>query len=138
MKKLLVVSCLLLVASSSVFAAPAVIGGIRDGLAIGLMIDNPVARNVALRVGIEANSGKQPMMVFFGGRFYLTSTGGMPMSLGLHGVGYTGGSDNKTDVGFGLSFIFDRAFSVPPMFLEFGVDVANTARLQAQVGYKIY
>lgn len=137
MKRLVVVLLVSLVLiSSSLAMTPAVVGGIRDGLAIGLMMNNPVARNVALRLGVEANSGTQPIMVFFGGKFYLTNAGGMPMSLGIHGVGYSG--NNQTDVGFGLSFIFDNAFKIRPMFMEFGIDVANKARLVAQLGYKIY
>ena len=139
MKKTLLVSCLLLVASCSALAMqPEIVGGIRDGLAIGIMADAPIAKNVGLRFGLEANSGKQPMMVFFGGKFYLTNAGSSPMYLGVHGVGYTGGSNNQTDVGFGLSAIFNRAFNVNPMFMEFGIDVASTSRLVAQVGYKIY
>jgi len=117
---------------------PEINGGIRDGMAIGIMADTPVAKNVGLRFGVEANSGQQPIMLFFGGKFFLTSVGRSPMYLGVHGVGYTGGSSNKTDVGFGLSAIFNRAFNVNPMFVEFGIDVASTARMLAQVGYKIY
>ena len=139
MKKLLVVSCMLLVVSCSTWAMqPEINGGIRDGMAIGIMADAPVARNVGIRFGLEANTGRQPVMLFFGGKFYLTNLGRSPMYLGLHGVGYTGGSGGNTDVGFGLSAIINRAFNVNPMFVEFGIDVASTARLLAQVGYKIY
>lgn len=139
MRKLLVVSCLLIVVSCSAWAMqPEINGGIRDGMAIGIMADTPVAKNVGLRFGIEANSGQQPVMMFFGGKFFLTSVGRSPLYLGVHGVGYTGGSSNRTDVGFGLSAIFNRAFNVKPMFVEFGIDVASTARMLAQVGYKIY
>ncbi|MBN2057424.1 MAG: hypothetical protein JW782_01325 [Candidatus Saganbacteria bacterium] len=137
MKKLILSVLALSVLVSSCFAmTPAVIGGIRDGLAIGLMADNPIAKNVALRFGIEANSGNQPLVAFFGGKFYLGAAGSMPLSLGLHGVAYSG--NNNTDIGFGLSAIFDRAFGVKPMFMEIGVDVASKARLQFQLGYKIY
>jgi hypothetical protein len=137
MNKLMIAgSILLIMGSMSLAMQPEVIGGIRDGLAIGMMADTPVAKNVGLRFGLEANTGQQPLMIFFGGKFFLSYVGRSPMYLGVHGVGYTGG--NNTDVGFGLSAIFNRAFNVNPMFMEFGVDVASTARLQAQIGYKIY
>jgi hypothetical protein len=126
----------LLFVSGSFAMQPEVVGGIRDGLAIGIMADTPIATNAGLRFGLEANTGKQPIMLFFGGKFFLTYAGGSPMYFGLAAVGYSG--NNKTDVGAGLSIIFNRAFNVNPMFVEFGVDVAGSARLQAQVGYKIY
>jgi len=137
MKKIIVVSCLLLVISCSAQAMqPIVVGGIRDGLAIGIMAKNSIARNTALRFGLEASTGKQPLIVFFGGKFYLTSMGGSPMSLGVGAVAYSGG--DKTDAGLSLSVIFDRAFNVTPLLFECGVDVANKGRLLAQFGYKIY
>ena len=59
-----------------------------------------------------------------------------PMSLGLGIVGYSG--SNTTQFGPSLSLIFNRAFGVNPLFMQFGIDVVNPAKLQAQVGYKIY
>ena len=139
MKKVVVVLLgLTMLAGASLAMQPEINGGIRDGLAIGIMADAPIAKNVGIRFGLEANSGKQPIMLFFGGKFFLTNVGSSPMYLGVHGVGYTGGTGNQTSVGFGLSAIFNRAFNVNPMFMEFGIDVAGTARLLAQVGYKIY
>lgn len=136
MKKLIVVSCLLLVVSCSAWAMqPAIIGGVRDGVAIGMMAKQSVAKNVAIRFGAELNTGKQPMILFFGGKFYLANMGGSPMSFGIGAVAYAG---DKTDVGVAASVIFDRAFNVSPLFFEFGVDVADKARLQLQAGYKIY
>lgn len=137
MKKIIVISCLLLVISCSARAMqPIVVGGIRDGLAVGIMAKNSIARNVALRFGVEANTGKQPLIVFFGGKFYLTSMGSSPMSFGVGAVAYSGG--DKTDAGLSLSLIFDRAFNVYPLVFECGVDVADKGRLLAQFGYKIY
>ena len=138
MKKLAVILTASILFAGSAFAMrPAVIGGIRDGLAIGFMADSPVARNVGIRFGLEANTGGQPLLAFFGGKFYLTNTSGSPMSLGVGAVAYTG-DHHKTDVGASISVIFDRAFNVNPLFMEFGIDVADSARVQAQVGYKIY
>jgi hypothetical protein len=137
MKKIIVVSCLLLVVSCSAWAMqPIVVGGVRDGLAIGIMAKSAVAKNMAVRFGVEGNTGKQPLIVFFGGKFYLTRMGGSPMSFGVGAVAYTGG--DKTDAGLSLSLIFDRAFNVTPLLFECGVDVAEKGRLLAQFGYKIY
>lgn len=114
---------------------PAIIGGVRDGLAIGMMAKQSVAKNVAIRFGAEVNTGSQPIILFFGGKFYLTNMSGSPMSFGIGAVAYSG---NKTDAGLSASVIFDNAFNVRPLFFEFGIDVANKARLLLQAGYKIY
>ena len=113
------------------------IGGIRDGLALGIMAEQNVARNLGLRYGIEANTGKQPIIVFLGGKFYLTDfSRGMPLSLGLGFVGYFGGK--TTDPGISISIIINRAFNLNPLFIEAGVDAAGSGRLQLQLGYKVY
>ena len=136
MKKIIVVSCLLLVVSCSTWAMqPEIIGGVRDGLALGMMAEGPIARNVSLRFGAEVNTGKQPIILLFGGKFYLTHVGRSPMYLGLGAVAYSG---DNTDAGIAISLVFNRAFNVNPLFIEAGIDVANKARLQLQVGYKIY
>jgi hypothetical protein len=136
MRKLVLAICLLLVVGFSAQAMqPAVIGGIRDGLAVGIMADAPLARSAGIRFGIEANTGNHPILVFFGGKFYLTSMNRFPLSLGLGAVAYTG--DNDTDVGASISLIIDRAFDIEPLFAEIGIDIADSGRLQAQLGYKI-
>lgn len=113
------------------------IGGIRDGLAFGIMGEQNVARNLGLRYGIEANTGKQPVIAFIGGKFYLTDfRREMPLSLGAGFVGYMG--NNKNDYGISLSLIINRAFNVKPLFIEAGIDVAGQGRLQLQIGYKVF
>jgi hypothetical protein len=137
MRKLLLVSVSVMLLASSVLAfQPAIEGGYRDGMAIGLIGKSPVARNVALQIGVEATSGKQPLVGFLGGKFYLSNMGRMPLSFGLAGVAYSG--DAGSEFGVGLSAILDRAFGVRPMFVEFGVDVVGEARAQLQVGYRLY
>ena len=139
MKKILVAVVLLFGLSiQSVYALqPAIIGGVRDGLAIGLMADDQAGRNFGLRIGLEANTGYQPVIFFFGGKFYLTSLGrGIPLSLGLGLVSYFG--RHNADLGFSVSFIFNNLFHRLPLFFEVGVDVVDTGRLQAQFGYKLY
>lgn len=137
MRIILVVSCLLVVVSCSTWAMqPEIIGGVRDGLALGMMAEAPIARNVTLRFGAEANTGKQPIILLFGGKFYLTHVGRRtPMYLGLGIVAYSG---DNTDAGVAISLVFNRVFDINPLFIEAGIDVANKARLQLQVGYKIY
>ena len=136
MRKIMVVSCLLLVVSCSAWAMqPELIGGVRDGLALGVMAESPLSSNVTLRFGAEANTGPQPIILFFGGKFYLSYVGRSPMYLGLGAVAYSG---ETTDAGIAISLVFNRAFNVNPLFIEAGIDVANKARLQLQVGYKIY
>jgi hypothetical protein len=137
MKKTLVVGCLLLVVSSSVWAATTeIVGGIRDGAALGLQLESAAARNLTVRGGIEFCTGKQPVIAFLGGKIPLTSLGRMPLALGIGFVGYFG--SNKTDAGVSLTFIFNRFLEITPLFLEVGVDVAGQGRLVAQLGYKVY
>src|SRR3989344_6604802 len=137
MRKLLVVSCLLLVVGCSSWALqPSIIGGVRDGLALGIMADEGVSKNVGIRFGAEADTGKNPLIVFFGGKFYLMNVGKRyPMSLGLGVVGYLGG--NKSEAGVSISLIFGQAFDIKPLFIEAGIDVAGSGKLQLQAGYKL-
>ena len=125
-----------LLVGGSFAATPEIIGGIRDGAAIGLQLEDGVARNMTLRGAIEFDSGKQPIIAMLGGKIPLTYIGHMPLALGLGFVGYFG--DGKTDAGVALSFIFARFFDIQPLFFELGIDVAGQGRLQAQLGYKIF
>ena len=138
MKKIIVFATLLVILFANVSSAfqPSIIGGIRDGLAIGFMADGPLAKNVGLRVGLEGNTGRQPLILFLGGKFYLTSIDHALMSLGLGMVAYTG--NNDTDVGGSFSLIFNRALGITPLFFEIGFDIVETARIQAQLGYKLF
>lgn len=138
MKKLLS-GCLFLVLMFGCAQAAQVslIGGVRDGLAFGIMADQSVAKNLGLRYGIEANTGRQPIIGFLGGKFYLTSLGRtMPLSLGLGAVVYVG--QGKTTPGLALSVIIERAFNLPQLFIETGIDACDQGRFQLQLGYKIY
>ena len=139
MKRLVIVSLLtvLLLAEGSLAMQPAIIGGIRDGLAIGFMGEQAVGRNFGMRVGLEANTGGQPIIFFFGGKFYLANIGRrMPMSLGVGLVSYFGHHD--PDYGLSISLVFNNFFDVKPLFFEVGVDAVGRGRLQAQLGYKLY
>ena len=139
MKKILLIGCIavLLLAEGALAMQPAIIGGIRDGLAVGFMGDQQVGRNFGLRIGLEADTGSQPIIFFFGGKFYLANIGRrMPMSLGVSLVSYFG--NRNADIGLGLSFIFNNLFDLKPLFFEVGVDAVGRGKLQAQFGYKLY
>ena len=136
MKKIIVVLVFsLFVINHSAWAMqPAVIGGLRDGLAVGIMADQHAAQNVEIRYGIEACTGKQPIILFVGGRFYLLSIQERyPLSLGIGAIGYFG---EKSNAGVSLSFIFDRVFDIKPLFIETGIDIVGSGRFMLQVGYK--
>ncbi|OGB87818.1 hypothetical protein A3H38_03745 [candidate division WOR-1 bacterium RIFCSPLOWO2_02_FULL_46_20] len=134
-KVLLLVLLVLFPAGVALAAVPEIVGGVRDGAAIGLQLESSVARNLTLRGAIEFNSGRQPVVACLGGKIPLASLGRMPLGLALGLVGYFG---NNSDVGFSLSFVLNRFFDLQPMFLELGVDVAGRGRLLAQIGYKVF
>ncbi|MFA5113553.1 MAG: hypothetical protein WC529_04575 [Candidatus Margulisiibacteriota bacterium] len=128
------VALLVILFSSECLAyQPAVIGGIRDGLALGLMAENSLNSNTALRFGFEANTSNTPGIVFVGGKWFLSNLrGGSPMFISGGLVGYLG---NNTAAGPYISLIFERLLDVAPLFLEVGIDAAKSGRLQFQVGY---
>jgi len=145
MKKILLVGILLMVAvlGQAAFAVtPALIGGVRDGLAIGIMADAQTKNsNLGIRYGFEANTGGNPIILFFGGKFFLTNIEAKtPLSLGLGLIGYLGASSSgdykDSNLGISVSAIFDRPFGIEPMFIETGIDIAGTGRLQLQAGYR--
>ncbi len=138
MKKV-VLGCFLiaLLYGSAQAAQLSVLGGVRDGLAIGIMGDQSVARNVGLRYGVEADTGNQPVIAFLGGKFYLTNVARqLPLSLGAGVVAYVG--QGKTTAGLSLSLIIERAFNLPQLFIETGIDACDQGRFQLQLGYEIY
>ena len=138
MKKLILVPIMLLLCSQLVGAVQLeLVGGIRDGLAFGVMGEQTIARNLGLRYGVEANTGQQPAIIFIGGKFYLTDFRyEMPLSLGVGFVDYAG--NNGNNAGVSLSLIINRAFNLKPLFIEAGVDIAGSGRMQLQVGYKVF
>lgn len=138
MKKTVILIAMLIFAAGAASAMqPAVIGGVRDGVAIGFLAEDQVGRNFGIRMAIEADTGKQPILGMLGAKFYLASLGKKPyLSFGLGVVAYGGG--NKTSVGAAISFIINRAFDITPLFAEIGVDACDSGRLQAQLGYKLF
>jgi hypothetical protein len=117
-------------------AVTEIVGGVRDGLAVGLQLEAGVARNLTARGAIVFNSTNQPLTGLLGVKLPLASMGRMPLSLGLGLVGYFG--NNHTDVGFSLTFILNRMLDLEPLFLEVGIDAAGKGRPVVQLGYKVY
>ena len=127
---------LVLLFGSQCFASfrPAVIGGIRDGAALGLMLESGPTNNATLRLGFEANTGSTPGILFVGGKWLLSSIySRYPMFISGGLVGYLG--NTNSDAGPYISLIVERIFDVTPLFLEVGIDVVRSGRLQFQVGY---
>ncbi|MFA4844671.1 MAG: hypothetical protein WC632_06985 [Candidatus Margulisiibacteriota bacterium] len=123
----------LLLGSSSLAFQPAVIGGIRDGVALGLMAESGLTNGAALRFGFEANTSNTPGILFVGGKWFLTNIrGGSPMFMSGGLVGYLG---DQTSAGPYISLVFERFLEVTPLFLEVGIDVVKSGRLQFQAGY---
>ena len=133
-RMLLVIVLFAFLFASECFAFnPAVIGGVRDGTALGIMFESSGAYNHTLRLGFEASTSNSPGLVFVGGKWFLNNIkGGFPMFLSGGIVGYLG---NNSEVGPYISLIFEHFIDVSPMFLEVGIDVVRTGRLQCQIGY---
>ena len=136
MKKTIVsaIVLLMLLGSSCLAFQPSLIGGIRDGLALGLMLESGPADGATLRMGLEADTTNAPGIVFVGGKWPLSNVSGrFPMALGGGLVGYLG--NNSSQAGPYVSVIFDRFLDLSPLSLEFGIDIVNYGRLQCQLGY---
>ena len=137
MKKIMLAFIVLSVLScQQAFAfRPEIIGGIRNGLAAGLMAEEPVSQDFSLRFGAEGTTGNEGIVLLAGGKFLMTYLDRSPFSLGVGLVGYIGTTGS---IGFSVSGVVDRFLGVRPMFMEAGADfVANSIRLQLQLGYRI-
>ncbi len=136
MKNSIVLAAALMIlffASESMAFRPAIIGGIRDGAALGLVVESGSSSNTQLRLGIEANTSSTNGVVFAGGKFFLSNIESRyPMFLSGGIVACLG---NNLEAGPYISVIFERFLDVMPLFLEVGIDVIKTGRLQFQAGY---
>jgi hypothetical protein len=122
-----------LLGSECLASKTAVIGGVRDGVALGLMMESGLSNSATLRLGFEANTSNTPGIIFVGGKWFLRDVNNrFPMFLSGGLVGYLG---NDTAAGPYISLIFERVLDVAPLFVEFGIDVVKSGRLQLQAGY---
>jgi len=135
MKKIIILMVAFIIlfwGSSCLASQSAVIGGIRDGAALGLMMESGLSNGTILRLGFEANTSNTPGIAFIGGKWLLRSIGSrFPLYLSGGLVGYLG---NNAEAGPYISLIFDRFLDVTPLFLELGVDIVKSGRLQCQLG----
>ncbi len=134
---LLILAILIVVSSQQAFAMRTeIIGGVRNGLALGLIGDEPINGDFSLRFGAEVTTGHEGLILLAGGKFLMTYIGERsPLYLGAGLVGYVG---TEGTPGFSLSMVIDRLFGTRPLFMEAGADfVANNIKLQLQLGYKI-
>lgn len=124
---------LVLLFGTECFASrPAIIGGIRDGAALGLMLESGSTNNSTLRLGFEASTSNTPGIVFVGGKWFLSDISNrFPMFLSAGLVGYLG---NKSEAGPYISLVFEKFLDVTPLFLEFGIDVVKSGKMQLQLG----
>jgi hypothetical protein len=137
MKKIMIMALMFVVLSGSLAYAVrySMVGGIRSGLAVGVIAEQYLNNNATLRGGVEVTSGGNPLCAYLGGKFLLTYLGqSSPLSLGLGGVGFFG---NSTDMGLSVTFIVDRLFDAKPLYLETGLDFTGYPRWMLQLGYKL-
>jgi len=144
MQRLIAFTIILFLAGQSAWANhTAMIGGMRDGLAMGLEIEEHLSDNLMYRFGLEASTGEDisftadnPFVLTGGGRFRLGKLGFSPM---WGGVGVVGNFGNNTEIGVALSLIFEKIYNQDPLFLETGLDWFTDpghGHVQIQVGYR--
>ena len=130
---LLIIS-LLLSGSSHALQTSVLFGARNNGLAGGVNIDFGRFWASHLRLGLEGTTGKNPGLVYFGARSMITGTTSMPIYLAGGLVGTFG---EKSQLGLTISCIVDRLFGARPIVGEIGIDFLETAKLQAQLGFKL-
>lgn len=136
MRKLVaMVLCLLLLSSVAFAVDIAIITGMRDGLAIGITIDQETGEAIAARYGIELSDGAKPVIAFIGGKTFLTEVQSIyPLYISGGLVGYVGDGDTK--VGLSLSVILDEVFGIDLLSIETGIDaLADDSKIQIQAIY---
>ncbi|MFA5839563.1 MAG: hypothetical protein WC890_02770 [Candidatus Margulisiibacteriota bacterium] len=132
-KLFLVVSIIFVMGTSCLASQSAILGGIRNGLALGVMGEKNLSQGTDLRFGLEANTSNNPGIIFVGGKWFLTNISGrFPLFLSGGLVGYLG---NNSEAGPYISLISEKFFDIKPLFIELGIDIANSGKLQLQIGY---
>jgi len=120
----------------------ALIGGVRDGLSMGMRIEEHLSDRLMYRFGIEGSTGEDltflgdnPLILAGGLKFRIMDIGkNRPTWFSLGLVGYSG---NDSQIGIALSLIVDRVFDSDPLFFEIGADFLRQGHLQVQFGYRI-
>lgn len=133
---------LLLVCSSAWATHTALVGGLRDGMALGIRAEKDFDQYLSFRYGFAATTGTDlslggdnPFLFYGGFDRYLFAVNQYPISFGLGAVAYTGLS---SQVGPYFNVIVDNLGADKKMFLSVGVDFIDRGYLQLQVGYKYW
>ena len=120
--------------SLSLANGPAILGGIRNGTALGVVLEVDSFYYTNLRLGLEANTPNDPGIVFIGGKWFLSDLNSRyPTFLSSGLVGYL--SNSSSEIGPFVAVIWEGFLDVPPLFLELGVDVVKSGIVELQLGY---
>jgi len=145
MKKFALAAVIVLIFTQSAWAwHTAIIGGVRDGLALGLQVtdhllgDNLMGRFIlAGSTGTDsALTGENPLQLALGlkARLYkdIWATAG--------GIYYSGSSpyaSGVSELGLSLSFLYEDAFDIDPLFFEAGADLMpDHSHIVFMAGYR--
>ena len=121
----------------------AMLGGYRDGFALGMRVENRFSERWEGRVGIEGSTGQDlyltgdnPFIMFGTVNYYLGNLRHSQVSLCGGLAAYSGDSPMS---GVSLSLLFDRPLeNADSLFVELGTDIMNgKPYLNAQVGYAV-
>lgn len=124
----------------------ALIGGVRDGFALGLQVSDHLGSERLLGRFILAGStgsdaaltGENPLQLALGVKYNLYRD--LWGSVG--GIYYSGSSpyvSGVSQLGLSLSFIYEDAFDIDPLFFEAGADLMpDHARIVFLGGYRFF
>jgi hypothetical protein len=144
MKRIISLAFVMLFCGSSWAYHSSIIGGMRDGLALGMKVEEISLGSVSLNFDVQATSGEDlsfagdnPFVLSGAAKFDFAEIGPrkIPTSLELGLVGYFG---NRTEQGTYLAMIFDKIYGVDPLSLEMGFDYfGDHGHVTLQLGYDI-
>lgn len=140
--KVFVVLLLLLLGQGAWANHTAIEGGVRSGLALGLRSEYDLDKLTSFRFGLAGTTGNDlsfantnPLVLYAGLDRYFFDLQKMPVELGAGVVVYS--SDNST-LGPYLHAIANNLGGRSPLYAEIGIDFVQGARLNFQVGYKLW
>lgn len=139
MKKFVVMLlCVFLLSSVALAVDIAVMSGLRNGLTLGILVDQETGNAIGARYGIELSNGSKPVIAFLGGKAFLTEVQDIyPLHVGGGVIGYFG--DGESRIGVSVGVILDEVFGIDLLSIETGIDaLANDSKIQVQAIYEIH
>jgi hypothetical protein len=120
-----------------------IIGGFRDGMALGMRVDYHLNDRFILHSGLEASTGEDftadgdnPLVLFAGGRTPIGKFGWSPVFWGLEGVGNFG---VNTELGFSTYLVWENLYQQEPLYLQAGLDnFSRHSHVIVQLGYTLF